>query len=207
MTLPPKRPMPGKSFAPATSRVCAPAPVGARNSNASSRCGVNILRAGTIGNLCILLKGKRGAVRGFRLDTARMLRRQGMDRQIIRDYDDLRCGPVQSARDKRLGFALGFDGRSDGSSLIQGLQSILDYKLKLRDSNRLDCSRSGSTTMDYSKICFVIMPFGPKPVGDQMVDFDPLYDDIFAPAISAVALPEGGKLEPRRTDKDFFAGD
>ena len=61
--------------------------------------------------------------------------------------------------------------------------------------------------MDYSKICFVIMPFGKKPVGDQMVDFDPLYDDIFLPAISAVALPEGGKLEPRRTDKDFFAGD
>ena len=61
--------------------------------------------------------------------------------------------------------------------------------------------------MDYSKICFVIMPFGKKPVGDQMVDFDPLYDDIFVPAISAVVLPEGGKLEPRRTDKDFFAGD
>jgi len=61
--------------------------------------------------------------------------------------------------------------------------------------------------MDYSKICFVIMPFGKKPVGDQMVDFDPLYDDIFVPAIGAVALPEGGKLEPRRTDKDFFAGD
>jgi hypothetical protein len=27
------------------------------------------------------------------------------------------------------------------------------------------------------------------------------------PAISAVSLPEGGKLEPRRTDKDFFSGD
>ena len=60
--------------------------------------------------------------------------------------------------------------------------------------------------MDYSKICFVIMPFGKKSVGDQMVDFDPLYNDIFVPAISAVALPEGGKLEPRRTDKDFFTG-
>jgi tetratricopeptide (TPR) repeat protein len=61
--------------------------------------------------------------------------------------------------------------------------------------------------MDYSKVCFVIMPFGKKPVGDQTVDFDRLYDDIFVPAISAVPLPEGGKLEPRRTDKDFFAGD
>ena len=61
--------------------------------------------------------------------------------------------------------------------------------------------------MDYSKICFVIMPFGKKPVGDRTVDFDKLYDDIFVPAISAVPLPEGGKLEPRRTDKDFFTGD
>jgi hypothetical protein len=61
--------------------------------------------------------------------------------------------------------------------------------------------------MDYSKICFVIMPFGKKPVGDRTVDFDGLYDDIFVPAISAVSLPEGGKLEPRRTDKDFYSGD
>jgi tetratricopeptide (TPR) repeat protein len=63
--------------------------------------------------------------------------------------------------------------------------------------------------MDYSKICFVIMPFGIKPVGDRTVDFDKLYDDIFVPAISAVSLPakEGGKLEPHRTDKDFFTGD
>ena len=61
--------------------------------------------------------------------------------------------------------------------------------------------------MDYSKICFVIMPFGEKPVGDRSVNFDKLYDDIFVPAISSVSLPEGGKLEPRRTDKDFFAGD
>jgi hypothetical protein len=61
--------------------------------------------------------------------------------------------------------------------------------------------------MDYSKICFVIMPFGEKPVGDRTVNFDKLYDDIFVPAISTVYLPEGGKLEPRRTDRDFFAGD
>jgi Flp pilus assembly protein TadD len=61
--------------------------------------------------------------------------------------------------------------------------------------------------MDYSKICFVIMPFGKKPVVDKMVDFDALYDNIFLPAIGEVALPEGGKLDPRRTDKDFFTGD
>jgi tetratricopeptide (TPR) repeat protein len=62
-------------------------------------------------------------------------------------------------------------------------------------------------SIDYLKICFVIMPFGNKSVGDQVVDFDGLYHDIFVPAISAVPLPEGGKLEPRRTDQDFFAGD
>lgn len=61
--------------------------------------------------------------------------------------------------------------------------------------------------MDYSKICFVIMPFGEKPVGDRTVNFDKVYDDIFVPGISPVSLPEGGKLEPRRTDKDFFSGD
>jgi tetratricopeptide (TPR) repeat protein len=61
--------------------------------------------------------------------------------------------------------------------------------------------------MDYSTICFVIMPFGEKPVGDRTVNFDKLYDDIFVPAISAVLLPEGGKLEPHRTDRDFFSGD
>src|SRR5829696_4180440 len=61
--------------------------------------------------------------------------------------------------------------------------------------------------MDYSKICFVIMPFGPKEVGGRKVEFDKIYDEIFVPAIKAVALPEGGSLEPRRTDKDFFTGD
>lgn len=63
--------------------------------------------------------------------------------------------------------------------------------------------------IDYSKICFVIMPFGVKKVGDKDVDFDSLYADIFVPAISAVPLPDregGGKLEPHRTDQDFFSG-
>jgi hypothetical protein len=61
--------------------------------------------------------------------------------------------------------------------------------------------------MDYSTICFVIMPFGEKPVGDRTVNFDKLYDDIFVSAISAVSLPEGGRLEAHRTDRDFFSGD
>jgi tetratricopeptide (TPR) repeat protein len=61
--------------------------------------------------------------------------------------------------------------------------------------------------VDYSRICFVIMPFGMKKVGDVTVDFNSLYADIFVPAIGAVELPEGGKLDPHRTDQDFFAGD
>jgi tetratricopeptide (TPR) repeat protein len=61
--------------------------------------------------------------------------------------------------------------------------------------------------VDYTKTCFVIMPFGSKPVGKHKVNFDGIYDKIFKPAISAVTLPEGGKLRPARTDKDFFAGD
>jgi tetratricopeptide (TPR) repeat protein len=61
--------------------------------------------------------------------------------------------------------------------------------------------------MDYNKICFVIMPFGKKKVGDKEVDFDFIYDNVFKPAVADVELPEGGKLEPRRTDKDYFSGD
>ena len=63
--------------------------------------------------------------------------------------------------------------------------------------------------IDYDAICFVIMPFGKKKVGAKEVDFDRIYEDIFVPAVGAVTLPEGGggPLVPRRTDKDFFAGD
>src|SRR5690242_6715306 len=61
--------------------------------------------------------------------------------------------------------------------------------------------------MDYTKTCFVIMPFGKKKVGDCEVDFDLIYDTIFAPTVSATELPEGGKLIPKHTDKDFFSGE
>lgn len=71
--------------------------------------------------------------------------------------------------------------------------------------------------MDYTKICFVIMPYGIKRIGKTKisrwlpftrpvnVDFDHIYEQIFAPAIRATALPEGGNLQPRRSDYDFFA--
>lgn len=61
--------------------------------------------------------------------------------------------------------------------------------------------------VDYTKTCFVIMPFGTKLVGKQRINFDRIYDAIFKPAIAAVALPEGGTLRPARTDRDFFSGD
>lgn len=62
--------------------------------------------------------------------------------------------------------------------------------------------------VDYARVCFVIMPFGKdKKVGDRQPDFDAIYENIFKPAISAVKLPEGGTLEPHRTDKDFYTGD
>jgi tetratricopeptide (TPR) repeat protein len=66
--------------------------------------------------------------------------------------------------------------------------------------------------IDYLKTCFVIMPFGQKEVTDdkgehRMVNFDSIYELVFEPAIRQAQLPEGGRLEPRRTDKDFHMGD
>jgi tetratricopeptide (TPR) repeat protein len=58
---------------------------------------------------------------------------------------------------------------------------------------------------NFDKICFVLMPFGKKPVGNTTIDFDGIYDGILAPAIESARLPEGGTLDPRRTDRDRFA--
>lgn len=61
--------------------------------------------------------------------------------------------------------------------------------------------------IDYARTCFVIMPFGSKPVGEREADFDQIYKEVFVPAIASVELPEGGNLMPRRTDMDFFTGE
>ena len=61
--------------------------------------------------------------------------------------------------------------------------------------------------INYTRSCFIIMPFGKKKVGDIEIDFDSIYNRIFCPAVSQVPLPEGGFLIPRRTDQDFFTGD
>lgn len=60
--------------------------------------------------------------------------------------------------------------------------------------------------MNYTKICFVVMPFGTKEVDEQKIDFDKIYDEIFFPALSSITLPEGGNLVPHRTDRDYFSG-
>src|SRR5690348_14528991 len=65
---------------------------------------------------------------------------------------------------------------------------------------------------EYSATCFVIMPFREKDVVDEKgvtrkVNFDWIYSEVFEPAIRAVKLPEGGMLQPRRTDQDFFSSD
>jgi tetratricopeptide (TPR) repeat protein len=98
-------------------------------------------------------------------------------------------------------------------SIIAALQSVEGKSDTGRDDtlrlalNELRQRGPLRGNIDFSKICFVIMPFGRKTVDDKAVDFDWLYDNIFVPAIGAVTLPEGGKLEPRRTDTDFFRGD
>jgi hypothetical protein len=76
--------------------------------------------------------------------------------------------------------------------------------LALRESVRTD--------VDYSRTCFVDMPFGSKPASDRNgrsvpVDFNAIYHEIFEPAIQAVMLPEGFTLEPKRLDEIYSLGD
>ena len=58
--------------------------------------------------------------------------------------------------------------------------------------------------IDYTKTCFVIMPFGKKMVNGREIDFDNIYHQIFKPSIAGVTLPEGGNLVPRRINQDYF---
>jgi len=62
-----------------------------------------------------------------------------------------------------------------------------------------------SLTIDYTKICFAVMPFSKKTVDGKEIDFDQIYNEVFKPAISSVTLPEGGNLIPKRTDQDYFS--
>jgi tetratricopeptide (TPR) repeat protein len=55
---------------------------------------------------------------------------------------------------------------------------------------------------DAQQSCFVVMPFGTKPVNDVPIAFDTIYSTLFVPAIENVELPEGGHLRAYRTDRD-----
>lgn len=54
------------------------------------------------------------------------------------------------------------------------------------------------TELDYTKICFVIMPVGKKKVGDKEVKFGFIYGNVFEPVIVSVDLPEDGVPDVRR---------
>lgn len=60
--------------------------------------------------------------------------------------------------------------------------------------------------MQYENTCFVVMPFGKRDVGGVIIDFDHVYDSVLKPAIDGAPTPEGGAIQARRTDKDFFSG-
>lgn len=59
---------------------------------------------------------------------------------------------------------------------------------------------------NYSRTCFVIMPFGKKKIGENDFDFDDYYEKIFKRAIEMTALPEGGKLTAKRADSKNVSG-
>lgn len=55
------------------------------------------------------------------------------------------------------------------------------------------------TEIDYSRTCFVAMPYGPRRVGRRTVDFDTIYQEIFRNAVKRVKL-NGLSFLPRRAD-------
>ncbi len=57
---------------------------------------------------------------------------------------------------------------------------------------------------DYSRACFVMMPYGLKPVADRRVNFDRIYDAILDPAIRRVKT-NGKSMIPLRADRRLDA--
>ena len=55
------------------------------------------------------------------------------------------------------------------------------------------------TEIDYSRTCFVAMPYGPRRVGRRTIDFDTIYQEIFRNAVKRVKL-NGLSFVPRRAD-------
>jgi hypothetical protein len=87
------------------------------------------------------------------------------------------------------------------------LCSIRRDKISSKERVRVDNTPRGETLWTTRKTCFIVMPFRKKPVDGQEMILTLSTNRCFLPAISHVTLPEGGKLEARRTDQDFFTGD
>lgn len=58
----------------------------------------------------------------------------------------------------------------------------------------------------YEDLCFVIMPFGKRKIGDREYDFDAIYSNVFEIAISMATLPSGKRLRPKRADSPSASG-
>jgi hypothetical protein len=54
--------------------------------------------------------------------------------------------------------------------------------------------------MPSSPLCFVLMPYGEKPVGSIAVDFDSIYRELIDPAIKDAGM------EPLRSDQEQTGG-
>lgn len=63
--------------------------------------------------------------------------------------------------------------------------------------------------MDYSKICFVVMPFDLKKVGDKDVDFDVISNDILMPVLDAAVFLGVAKdgSQHGQVQREIFNGD
>lgn len=58
----------------------------------------------------------------------------------------------------------------------------------------------------YEDLCFVIMPFGQRKIGDREYNFDAIYTNVFEIAISMVSLPSGKRLRSKRADSASTTG-
>jgi Flp pilus assembly protein TadD len=58
----------------------------------------------------------------------------------------------------------------------------------------------------YEDMCFVIMPFGQRKIGDREYNFDEIYANVFQIAISMASLPDGIRLVPKRADTPSTPG-
>jgi len=54
--------------------------------------------------------------------------------------------------------------------------------------------------MQTAPICFVIMPYGKRPVDDVELDFDVIFDEFIAPAARAAGF------EVLRSDRELASG-